>query len=197
MSFCAVPAGTSKNLGANYHLNGQISSLANRGIDVTGDGYCAAACLTGIIQSAQNIGSPAAGRNADDQIAGSEFVGDQVIPAKVAAILSALYGLDESALATGDKTHDQIRGNAKGRRTLSGIQDTQPPAGTSTHVKDPAALLQSLDCPVHCLGDPGKKRIDGLRNFGILSIHGRDYFQRRHSIQIHGELVSLLRSHLI
>ena len=189
--------GAGEHLGPNHHLNGQVGRLAHCGAGVAGDSHGAAAQLTGIIQAAQHIGGAAAGGDAHHQIVFGQVVLLQVVPAQVPAVLRALNRLDEGLFAAGNETHHQVGGHAEGGGALGGIQHAQAAAGAGAHIKQPSALFQGVNGPLHRFGNVGQQRLNGLGDSGVLPVHGRHNLQRRHGVQIHGSLIAGLRGHCV
>ena len=149
-----------------------------------------------MIERADDIGGATAHGDANHDVQGGETDLFEIAPALVTIILGAFNGISQGAVATRDQADDHAFWHTEGRWALRGIKNAQPAAGAGAHIDQPRPSLEGRHDTIHCRCDLGYLLLDGVGNLGILGIHRRQNFCRRHEVDMQRCGVAGLRDEL-
>jgi len=131
-----------------------------------------------------HVGGGASGGDAHQGITGLEATGDQVIAAGIAEILQTLGTAQQGRCPAGQHPLHQFRGAAEGGGTLRCIQNTEPPGGAGTEVKQAAPVGQPLADGIDRIRQGRRRGGHGLLGPAILIAEQRHQVGGAEGIQL-------------
>ncbi len=108
--------------------------------------------ICGLHRSQHVRRAPTSGYSRQGVPSGEPPIGE-IAPPGVGIVFRSLGRPSQSRFAAGNHALNQLWRHLKCRRTFGGVQDSQPPAGASADVEQPAAGPKPLHDTLHRLGN--------------------------------------------
>lgn len=164
--------------GTRFHSRGAVNGLrTDERIDkdvgigfefclrIGGDGNGFGAAAPGFCKHGHDIGGIAAGRNADNNVAGAGIESFKVFDGQFGIVFRAVDRSADTFVAAGDETLNQVFVDAESLRTVGSVKYGDFAAGAGSEVAKPAAAAESFGSKVYGTGDIGQNLAYGCRNF--------------------------------
>ena len=181
--------------GTRFHSRGAVNGLRtderiNKDVGIGfefclrigGDGNGFGAAVPGFFKYGHDIGGIAAGRNADNNVAGAGTENFKVFDGQFGIVFRAVDRSADAFVAAGDETLNQVFVDAESLRTVGSVKYGDFAAGAGAEVAKPAAGAESFGSKVYGTGDIGQNLAYGRRNFGVFAVYASGYFVRFHQI---------------
>lgn len=180
--------GAGEDLGAGDGGDGEVGDGGHLRVRNAGEGDGEGADLFGALEGAEDVGSAAAGGDADDRVVCVEGGGDgkEIADAFFGAVFGVLAREAEGGIAAGDEALHEGGGDGEGGGALAGVEDAEAAAGAGTHIKDAAAAGHALRDAVDGVGDGGELGADGLGDSRVFVVDEAKHVEGGELVEVGG-----------